>query len=188
MKLAQSVSAKEIMFQFPQWSDLGKTSQISRGMWEEMQARIEEYRSYYIGEIFNEKVPLEEPTADAPLMYPAGLNIVRMIVQAQADALFGEYEDDIITYEPTGEETADSSITEAIRLLQGISRNSNLNAKLWEAALDRELYGGAVFKVTAVHEEGRPDPLEQGSAGRLLSRSGTQKTRISSWKFTSPSR
>jgi hypothetical protein len=136
------------MLNFPQWSDLGKTSQISRGMWEEMQARIEEYRGYYNGNIFDTRVELDEPTADAPLMYPAGMNIVKMIIQAQADALFGEYEDDIITFEPAGEETADSSLSEALKLLQNIARNSNLNAKLWEAALDRELYGGAAFKVT----------------------------------------
>ena len=53
-----------------------------------------------------------------------------------------------------GEETADSSILEAIRLLQGIARNSNLNAKLWEAALDREVYGGAAFKVTPSLKKG----------------------------------
>ena len=47
---------------------LGKTSQLSRGAWEEMQARIGEYRAYYTGEIFEEKVPLEQATDDAPLM------------------------------------------------------------------------------------------------------------------------
>ena len=67
------------MYQFPEWSDLGKTSQVSRGMWEEMQARIQEYRAYYTGEVFSEKVPTDEPTADAPLMYPAGMNIIKMI-------------------------------------------------------------------------------------------------------------
>jgi hypothetical protein len=142
------------MFPFPEWSDLGKTSQLSRGMWEEMQARIEKYRTYYNGSIFEEKVQTEEPTADAPLMYPAGLNIIRMIIQAQADAIFGEYEDDIITFEPVGEESVDGALQEAIKLLQGIARNSNLNAKLWEAALDREVYGGAVFKVTPALRKG----------------------------------
>jgi hypothetical protein len=142
------------MLNFPVWSDLGKTSHgyevsaFSRGMWEVMQARIEEYRTYYNGEIFQQKVPMEEPTADDPLLYPAGLNIVKMIIQAHADALFGEYEDDIITFEPVGEKTADSSLTEVIRILQGIARNSNLNAKLWEAALDRDLDGAACFKVS----------------------------------------
>src|SRR5512146_608784 len=135
------------MYQFPEWSDLGKTSQVSRGMWEEMQARIQEYRAYYTGEVFEEKVSTDEPTADAPLMYPAGLNIIKMIIQAQADAIFGEYEDDIITFEPAPDALTDPASLEAARLLQGIARNSNLNAKLWEAALDRELYGGAALKV-----------------------------------------
>lgn len=142
------------MFPIPQWSDLGKTSQLSRGAWEEMQARIEAYRQYYTGEVFNEQIPLEVPTDDAPLMYPAGLNLVRMICQAQADALFGEYEEDIITFEPATDEAADSATLEAIKLLKNIARRSNLNAKLWEAALDREVYGGAVFKVTPIMKTG----------------------------------
>ena len=61
------------MIYFPAWSDLGKTSQFSRNAWEEMQARIEEYRRYYNGSVFEERVQMEEPTAEAPLMYPAGL-------------------------------------------------------------------------------------------------------------------
>lgn len=142
------------MFPIPEWSDLGRTSHgnsisaLSRGAWEEMQARIENYRAYYNGEVFAEKVPLEEPTGEAPLLYPVGLNIIRMICQAQADALFGEYEEDIITYEPDTDEPADSATLEAVKLLGRISRSSNLNAKLWEAALEREVYGGTTFKIT----------------------------------------
>jgi hypothetical protein len=142
------------MIYFPEWSDLGNTSQLSRGMWEEMQARIQHYRDYYNGSVFQEKVPVEDPTSEAPLLYPAGMNIIKMIVQAQADALFGEYEDDIITFEPVGEETVDPAMQDAIKLLQGIARNSNLNAKLWEAALDREIYGGTAFKVTPMLKRG----------------------------------
>lgn len=142
------------MLFFPEWSDLGKTSDVSRGSWEEMQGRIEEYRYYYSGGIFKETIPAEEPTDDPPLLYPVGLNLVKMICFAQADALFGEWEDDIVTWETGADENADSATLEAIKLLKSIARNSNLNAKLWEAALEREVYGGTPFKVTPVMRSG----------------------------------
>ena len=61
------------MFSFPEWSDLGKTSQLSRNAWQAMQARIEECRRDNNDTVFEERGQMEEPTAEALLMYPTGL-------------------------------------------------------------------------------------------------------------------
>ena len=49
-------------------------------------------------DIFKEKVPVESDIeGDPPLMFPVGLNLVKMLCLAQADTLFGEWEDRVLS-------------------------------------------------------------------------------------------
>lgn len=135
--------------QFPEWSDLGSVSDVTRQTWEDETALRNEYRRYFDGSIFKEKVPVENvPTEDAPLMYPVGVNLVKMLCTAQADSLFGEWEDQIITFETDQDNIRDESYTRAIELLNAIFRSSNGNTMFYEMDLDRQVYGGSAMKVS----------------------------------------
>jgi hypothetical protein len=134
---------------FPAWSDLGSPGNAQRNAWDHMESRFEEYRAYYSGTVFETTLPSDDP--DEPVKrFPVGLNLVKMLAQAQADALFGEWDEQILSFVPvsddTGEEDAKSAHA-ATKILADILLASNANSKLWEAALTREVYGGVPLMV-----------------------------------------
>ena len=54
------------MLPFPEWSDLGKVSTTTRNSWEEEVALRQLYFSYFNGDVFKQKVPIESgPDEDA---------------------------------------------------------------------------------------------------------------------------
>jgi hypothetical protein len=108
----------------------------------------EQYRRYFDGMIFHDRVPLEQGSdEEAPLLYPVGLNLVKMLCLAQTDSAFGEWDDNIISFEVTRDDLADGSTKAAIDLLNDIATTSSLNSTLWEVELDRNVYGGGVLKI-----------------------------------------
>jgi hypothetical protein len=135
-------------FFFPDWSDLGSTSSKQRDIWEHEHALREDYSRYFTGDIFNETVPLEAGSdEDAPLLYPVGINLVKMLCTAQADSLFGEWEEDIIRFRSRQDEDETIAGNSAVKLMSTILQNSKAQISFWEAGLEREAYGGTVFKV-----------------------------------------
>jgi len=80
--------------------DLGDVSATQRDIWEHERGLRMRYRQYYSGRIFDEKVPLEVSTSeeDIPLLYPVGLNLVKALCKVQAEALWGEWEDEVIRF------------------------------------------------------------------------------------------
>jgi hypothetical protein len=134
---------------FPPWSDLASASPAMRSAWEGEMGIREKYRRYFEGLIFTDRVPMEQGSdEDAPLLYPVGLNLVKMLCLAQTDSAFGEWEDNIISFEVTRDELADSDTKAAIELLNQIATTSSLNSMLWEVELDRNVYGGGVWKIS----------------------------------------
>ena len=133
---------------FPDWSDLGEISSASGQAWQAEAQLRERYRYYFDGDVFKEKVPGEQGIEeDAPLMFPVGINLVKMLCLAQTDAVFGEWEDEIVTFEARKEETSDEATRGAIELAQEILHGSNASTMLWETALDCHIYGGGAMKV-----------------------------------------
>lgn len=135
------------MIYFPEWSDLGSVSTSTRSAWEGELVIRDRHRRYFDGLVFKEKVEAEN-LADAPLLYPLGLNLVKMMCLAQTDALFGEWEDQCVQFEARQDETSGKDHEAAIQLLSQVLANSNANSMLWELGLDRNIYGGGVLKVT----------------------------------------
>lgn len=131
---------------FPNYADLG--TNISRDLqytWQEHLERVAGYRHYYSGDIFQEKTPPDAPPEEQILAYPVGLNLVKMLCLAQTDAMFGECDEkNLVMF---SQDTEDDPSEEAVKFISGIFKNSNLNSSLWEAELDRNVYGGAVFKI-----------------------------------------
>lgn len=135
-------------FYFPEWSDLGGVSSKQRDIWEYEHALREDYARYFTGDIFNETVPLEHGSEEeAPLLYPVGINLVKMLCTAQADSLYGEWEEDIFRFRSRQDEDESTAGTSAIKLLSLILNNNKGQTQFWEAGLEREVYGGTAFKV-----------------------------------------
>jgi len=140
------------MFIFPDYSDLGNVSGATRMTWENELANYSRYHEYFNGDVFKQEVPVEVSLegADEPLLFPVGINLVKTLCMSQADALFGEWEDQILKFGVKQDDDADDASLNAVSLLGDIMTRSNANAVLWEVALDRELYGGGVIKVSPV--------------------------------------
>ncbi|MGD0002878.1 MAG: phage portal protein [Anaerolineaceae bacterium] len=137
------------MLYFPDWSDLAKVSNEMRNAWETEVSLREIYRSYFDGDIFRRPVDVELPQdEEPPLEFPVGINLVRMLCTAQADAAFGEWSDQVISFEVRRDEAADDASKAAASLLSDILYGSNGNSLLWELELDRNIFGGAAMKIT----------------------------------------
>lgn len=133
----------------PEWSDLGNVSPATRMSWEGELAIRHRYRYYFDGLIFKEKVPTESGNEeDAPLLYPVGINLVKMLCLAMTDSEFGEWQERIINFEVRKDLEADEAVKSGIELLAKISESSSINSMLWEMSLDRNMYGGGAAKVS----------------------------------------
>lgn len=149
------------MYNFPQWSDLGnaiQTSQDTLYKWSAELQRIENYRYYYDGDVFDEKIQTERGQIDddVPLLYPVGMNLVKMLCLSQTDAMFGEYEHLPVQWSVRQDDDITASDEAAIELLTQILVNSNAESMFWELELDRNVFGGGVFKIEPAKPLGTP--------------------------------
>lgn len=137
---------------FPDFSDLadGVSSEM-RNAWEGEIINRARYRRYFDGSIFKEKVPSVVPNdEEAPELYPVGVNLARMLCLAQADALWGEWEESIVSLEPRQDTEVRESHKDASELVRQILSSSNANSMLWEVGLDGNIFGGSAIKIAPV--------------------------------------
>ena len=108
-----------------------------------------ERKSYFTGKIFDEKVPIDTGVDEEDSeLYPVGVNLVKMLCTAQADSEMGEWDDIVVSFEPSRDEDVAKADKSASNLANLILRNSNINTMLWEVTLDRHIYGGAPIKIS----------------------------------------
>lgn len=144
-----------MILQLPDWSDISRVSDQTRSSWLNEMAIRQRYRDYFDGSVFKEKIPPEHQAGDSDVeLYPVGLNLVKMMCIAMADSLFGEWEEEIVTFQTRQSLLGDDTDKEAIALLSGILAQSNANTALWEVDLDRNIYGGAPIQIYPKMKEG----------------------------------
>jgi len=142
---------------FPTYSDISDISQETQGYWNAESALRDKYRKYYSGAIFKELVPSEAGQDEIDIeLYPVGLNLVKLLCHAQADSLFGEWEEQIVRFGVNQEAEYGQPERDAAKLLDEILLSSNAGSVLWEMALDREVYGGAAMKVSPIFNPLKP--------------------------------
>jgi hypothetical protein len=136
---------------WPEWSDLGDISGVQRNSWEYQAARRLRWQQYFTGAIFEERVPLEasiDSTEESPLLYPVGVNLVKLLAFAQADALFGEWEEDIVRFRVRQDVEETTSAEQAIKYWSTVLTDNDAQSLFNECAVDREVYGGTAIKVS----------------------------------------
>jgi len=116
--------------------------------WQNNRAVIDKYRRYYTGDVFKTKIPLETGVDSDIEMYPVGLNLVKMLCLAQADSLWGEWDDEILSFGVTKDTEFLQPERDASIMMSKILKASNGDSFLWELGLDREIYGGCAIKIS----------------------------------------
>lgn len=138
------------MINFPDWSDLGlgHIQDTTRMAWDYELSRCLRREYYFDGLVFEEKVDVEQSSNDeTPLMFPVGMNLVKMLTIAQADSTFGEWEEQPVRFIVRDGTTPEDKHNTAIDLAYTIMENSNARSMLWEHDLDRQVYGGGAIKI-----------------------------------------
>ena len=138
-----------------EYSDVGKNaSPFQRDTWAQLRAEYDKAVRYYSGDIFREKVEMETGDNDAPLLFPVGVNLVKLIVLSMTDALFGEYEDsDPVLFVARNNNKVTPQIKAAIEYLSKVLSFSHAPSTLWEVDFDRNLLGASVLKITPTLSE-----------------------------------
>jgi len=139
---------------FPIWSDLGiddSTSMAMRDTWEaELQHALRCY-NYYSGAVFNEKVQDESIPEDLrPELFPIGVNLVKMMCLAQADATFGEYDELPVRFGTRRNLDITEDDKKAVDLANDILYYSDAQTMFWELDLHRNIFGGGAIRIKPV--------------------------------------
>jgi hypothetical protein len=133
-----------------QLGDLTSASNFVRSSWGSVREDHAKANRYFSGDIFREKVEIENGEGGEPLLYPVGINLVKMLVLSMTDAAFGEWENGrgIVLFEPTGAAKDDKVVEAAAEFAQKILDDSNGASMFWEVEFDRNLMGGGVFRIS----------------------------------------
>jgi hypothetical protein len=130
------------------WADLYKDpSAKTKSDWDDVQTHFAMLESYYRGDVFNTKVIDPDAAGDTPLLYPVGANLAKTLCLSMADSLFGEWNESVVTFDPARTAEITDAVTAASRQLDMILRASRGNSRLWELELDRQKFGGGIFKI-----------------------------------------
>lgn len=121
-------------------------SQRADNEWAAQLARYREAQTYFYGDIFNQR---SGDGTDAPLMYPLQINLVKMMCLVQASALWGQWEEELISFhvEPERENaSARERAEQARRVISDTYMASGGNQILYESGLSQQIYGGVFLR------------------------------------------
>lgn len=132
------------------YSDVGKSaSPFQRETWAQLRAEYDKATLYYTGDIFRERVETENGDGDAPLLYPVGINLVKLLTLSMTDALFGENDDsDPVLFVARNNNKVTDELKNTFEYLSKILAFSHAVSSFWEMDFDRNLLGATVFKIT----------------------------------------
>ena len=134
---------------FPEYADLGMTTSSQQMHdWDARIAEMQRMWHYYSGEALKEQVGVEFSNSDeVPLLFPVGLNLIKMLCIAQADTIYGEWDDMPLKFGLRQEEEIEEFDKQASDILNAVLDTSSAETMLWQLALDREIFGGCAIKV-----------------------------------------
>lgn len=130
---------------YPDFSDVSASPETIRS-WESEWTTRQKYAEYYNGLVFERTITNDDGQEIEE--FPVGLNLCKVLCLSQADTLFGEWDEDIVRFEPPQDSDVGNSEQLAVELAQKILRTSSANTHLWEIALDREIFGGGVLRIS----------------------------------------
>ena len=131
--------------------DLTTASNFVRTTWMTVRSDHQKAAKYFSGDIFKDKVEIENGEGGEPLLYPVGVNLVKMMVLSMTDAAFGEWESgrQIVLFQTAAADALDKAGASAAEFASKILDDSNGASLLWEVELDRNLMGGGVMRIAS---------------------------------------
>lgn len=130
------------------YSDFEGLSQPTKSSWEGRKQLYSKWQKYFDGTVFDEALVEEtSPGEDTVKLYPVGINLARAVCLAHADAMFGEFEEEVVSFLPRMDDPADNTDVVASKIASGILTESG-SSLLWELELDRLVYGGCALMIT----------------------------------------
>jgi hypothetical protein len=139
---------QQILLNYSNVSDLAGLSTYAREDWLQLREEHSKAARYFSGDIFRERVEVEVGEDDTPLLYPVGVNLVKLLVIAMTDATFGEFDgSDPVLFITRNNLSTSNEIRKTIDYLSSVMSASNAGSSFWELDFDRNLYGGSVLKV-----------------------------------------
>jgi len=138
------------------------TSIFPESSWASQKSLYDTYLKYWTGEIWRtlaENVQVE--SGKPPLRWPVKINLVKILSLMHAMALWGEWEDEIVTFrfenkDPSEisspgaikqEEAAKRLALEGQKLVNAVWAENHRETLLIEQALAAQVYGGCVFRL-----------------------------------------
>jgi hypothetical protein len=115
--------------------------------WSSQMTRYESAMEYFHGLIFNKRVNPKD--FNSALAYPLKVNLVKTMCLTQAAALWGQWEDSLVslTCQPIGETAvAKQRADQALSVIQETWDASHFESKLLESGLSAQVYGGSFFR------------------------------------------
>ncbi|NIV33082.1 MAG: phage portal protein [Anaerolineae bacterium] len=109
-------------------------------LWQTQATVYEEMWDYFNGDVFDETLPNRQDD----LKYPLGVNLFATACANHRATLFGEYNDDVLTFRARSKNVDSPQVETA---LDRIWRASSRNSLLLEAGLLGMILGGVVFRV-----------------------------------------
>jgi hypothetical protein len=133
-----------------QLGDFARVSPLLRSSWDAVRYSHQKAAEYYSGVVFQKKVETEVGEDGAPLLYPVGINLVKMIIQSMTDATYGEFDDErsVVLWKAQTSKEVSEAEKAAIDYATVLLEDSNAASMLWELDFDRNLYGAGVLRIS----------------------------------------
>jgi hypothetical protein len=114
--------------------------------WASQLQLYQDAQNYFYGDIFNKRAG---DGLDSPLMYPLKMNLVRMMCLTQASALWGQWEEELISFSATPEnesQAAKGRAEQARTIIAETYDASGGHVWLYEGGLSQQIYGGIFLR------------------------------------------
>jgi hypothetical protein len=132
-----------------EYSDVGKNaSPFQRDTWMQLRAEYDKAVRYYSGDIFREKVETETGEGDEPLLFPVGINLIKLLTLSMTDATFGEHDDvDPVLFVARNNNKVTPELKAGVDYLSKVLAFSHAGSTFWETDFSRNLHGAGVWKI-----------------------------------------
>ena len=139
-----------------------KSTDVFPDSWTARLRKYDEYLEYWTGEIWEKLAEnIQVEAGRPPLRWPVKINLIKILSLMHAQALWGEWEDEVITFQAKPkkpkeiphpgaqkqEEAVKNLAQETQEVINAVWAENNRETLLIEESLAAQVYGGCVFRL-----------------------------------------
>jgi hypothetical protein len=129
--------------------DLDTVENATNQEWSAQTARYQTAMRYFGGSVFEDRADSGEPGDPSPLLYPLAINLVKMMCLSQAGSLWGQWDDELLTWDCdplSSSESAKQRAAQAQKVIAETMEASRMGSRLLEAGINQQVYGGTYLR------------------------------------------